>query len=128
MTFSSGNYNDFEKLVRVRIPSTSDTIRNTIIPKIEDTLKQMLRTLNGVKGKTLNAEVEVGNKELQGVVCKIEYEVQDFNVPEAPKEAIKEDVDNIKKAIEIEGLELRNIAINTSNGLLSIEYFIPVEG
>lgn len=128
MTFSSGNYNDFEKLVRVRIPSTSDTIRNTIIPKIENTLKQMLRTLNGVKGKTLNAEIEVGNKELQGVVCKIEYEVQDFNVPEAPKEAIKEDVDNIKKTIEIEGLELRNITINTSNGLLSIEYFIPVEG
>lgn len=128
MTFSSGNYNDFEKLVRVRIPSTSDTIRNTIIPKIEDTLKQMLRTLNGVKGKTLNAEVEVGNKELRGISCKIEYEVQDFNVPEAPKEAIKEDVDNIKKAIEIEGLELRNITINTSNGLLSIEYFIPVEG
>lgn len=128
MTFSSGNYNDFEKLVRVRIPSTSDTIRNTIIPKIEDTLKQMLRTLNGVKGKTLNAEVEVGNKELQGISCKIEYEVQDFNVPEAPKEAIKEDVDNIKKSIEIEGLELRNITINTSNGLLSIEYFIPVEG
>lgn len=128
MTFSSGNYNDFEKLVRIEIPSTSDTIRNTIIPKIEDTLKQMLRTLNGVKGKTLNAEVEVNNKELQGVSCKIEYEVQDFNVPEAPKEAIKEDVDNIKKSIEIEGLELRNITINTSNGLLSIEYFIPVEG
>jgi hypothetical protein len=128
MTFSSGNYNDFEKLVRVRIPSTSDTIRNTIIPKIEDTLKQMLRTLNGVNGKALNAEVEVGNKELQGISCKIEYEVQDFNVPEAPKEAIKEDVDNIKKAIEIEGLELRSITINTSNGLLSIEYFIPVEG
>ena len=127
MTFSSGNYNDFEKLVRIEIPSTSDTIRNTIIPKIEDTLKQMLRTLNGVKGKTLNAEVEVNNKELQGVSCKIEYEVQDFNVPEAPKEAIKEDVDNIKKSIEIEGLELRNITINTSNGLLSIEYFIPVE-
>ena len=128
MTFSSGNYNDFEKLVRVRIPSTSDTIRNTIIPKIEDTLKQMLRTLNGVNGKALNAEVEVGNKELQGISCKIEYEVQDFNVPEAPKEAIKEDVDNIKKAIEIEGLDLRGITINTSNGLLSIEYFIPVEG
>lgn len=128
MTFSSGNYNDFEKLVRVRIPSTSDTIRNTIIPKIEDTLKQMLRTLNGVNGKALNAEVEVGNKELQGISCKIEYEVQDFNVPEAPKEAIKEDVDNIKKSIEIEGLDLRGITINTSNGLLSIEYFIPVEG
>jgi hypothetical protein len=127
MTFSSGNYNDFEKLVRVRIPSTSDTIRNTIIPKIEDTLKQMLRTLNGVNGKALNAEVEVGNKELQGISCKIEYEVQDFNVPEAPKEAIKEDVDNIKKSIEIEGLGLRSITINTSNGLLSIEYFIPVE-
>ena len=127
MTFSSGNYNDFEKLVRVRIPSTSDTIRNTIIPKIEDTLKQMLRTLNSVKGKTLNAEVEVGNKELRGISCKIEYEVQDFNVPEAPKEAIKEDVDNIKKSIEIEGLGLRSITINTSNGLLSIEYFIPVE-
>ena len=127
MTFSSGNYNEFETLVKVRIPATSEIIRSNLLPKIEATLKQMLKSLNNVKGKFLNVTPEADSRGLKGFLCQIEYEVQDFNVPEAPKEAIEEDVESISNAISIEGVHLKKVSINTTNGVLSILYEIPVE-
>ena len=128
MTFGSGNYNEFETLVRVKIPATSEIIRNNLLPKIEATLKQMLKSLNNVKGKFLNVTPEADSGGLKGFLCQIEYEVQDFNVPEAPKEAIEEDVESISNAISMEGVHLKKVSINTTNGVLSILYEIPVEG
>ena len=128
MTFSSGNYNEFETLVRVKIPATSEIIRNNLLPKIEATLKQMLKSLNNVKGKFLNVTPEADSRGLKGFLCQIEYEVQDFAVPEAPKEAIEEDVESISNAISMEGVHLKKVSINTTNGVLSILYEIPVEG
>ena len=127
MTFSSGNYNEFETLVRVKIPATSEIIRNNLLPKIEATLKQMLKSLNDVKGKFLNVTPEADNRGLKGFLCQIEYEVQDFAVPEAPKEAIEEDVESISKAISTENAHLKKVSINTTSGVLSILYEIPVE-
>lgn len=127
MTFSSGNYNEFETLVRVKIPATSEIIRNNLLPKIEATLKQMLKSLNGVKGKLLNVTPEADSRGLKGFLCQIDYEVQDFAVPEAPKEAIEEDVESISNAISMEGAHLKKVSINTTNGVLSILYEIPVE-
>ena len=127
MTFSSGNYNEFETLVRVKIPATSEIIRNNLLPKIEATLKQMLKSLNNVRGKFLNVTPESDNRGLKGFLCQIEYEVQDFAVPEAPKEAIEEDVESISNAISMEGVHLKKVSINTTNGVLSILYEIPVE-
>ena len=127
MTFGSGNYNEFETLVRVKIPATSEIIRNNLLPKIEATLKQMLKSLNNVKGKFLNVTPESDNRGLKGFLCQIEYEVQDFVVPEAPKEAIEEDVESISNAISMEGVHLKKVSINTTNGVLSILYEIPVE-
>ena len=128
MTFGSGNYNEFETLVRVKIPATSEIIRNNLLPKIEATLKQMLKSLNNVKGKFLNVTPEADSGGLKGFLCQIEYEVQDFAVPEAPKEAIEEDVESISNAISMEGVHLKKVSINTTNGVLSILYEIPVEG
>lgn len=127
MTFSSGNYNEFETLVRVKIPATSEIIRNNLLPKIEATLKQMLKSLNDVKGKLLNVTPEADSRGLKGFLCQIDYEVQDFAVPEAPKEAIEEDVESISNAISMEGAHLKKVGINTTNGVLSILYEIPVE-
>lgn len=127
MTFSSGNYNEFETLVRVKIPATSEIIRNNLLPKIEATLKQMLKSLNDVKGKLLNVTPEADSRGLKGFLCQIDYEVQDFAVPEAPKEAIEEDVESISNAISMEGAHLKKVSINTTNGVLSILYEIPVE-
>lgn len=126
MTFSTGNYNEFEELVTLKMPGVSETIRNNILPRIENVLNSMLKGMRGVKGKSLNVEPLINQNNFTGFVCTIIYEVEDFNVPEAPKEAIQEDVDNISKAIADEINHLKEVTINTSTGLLTIVYEIPL--
>lgn len=126
MTFSTGNYNEFEELVTLKMPGVSETIRNNILPKIENVLNSMLKGMKGVKGKSLNVELSINQNSFMGFICTIIYEVEDFNVPEAPKEAIQEDVDNISKAIADEINHLKEVTINTSTGLLTIVYEIPL--
>lgn len=126
MTFSTGNYNEFEELVTLKMPGVSETIRNNILPKIENVLNSMLKGMRGVRGKSLNVEPSINQNNFMGFICTIIYEVEDFNVPEAPKEAIQEDVDNISKAIADEINHLKEVTINTSTGLLTIVYEIPL--
>lgn len=126
MTFSAGNYNKFEELVTIKMPSISEVIRNNILPRIEGVLNSMLKGMQGVKGKSIDVEPSINQNEFMGFTCTIIFEVEDFNVPEAPKEAIQEDVDNISKAIVIEGNTLKEVTINTSTGLLTIVYEIPL--
>lgn len=126
MTFSAGNYNEFEELVTIKMPGVSENIRNNILPKIEGVLNSMLKGLIGVRGKTLNVRPTIGQNKFTGFTCTIIYEVSDFNVPEAPKEAIQEDVDSISKAITSEENHLKEVTINTSTGLLTIVYEIPL--
>lgn len=127
MTFTAGNYNDFENFATVELPSTCDLIRYTILPRIESTLKDMLGDLEGIKGSSINVSQLVNIKEgLSGLHCSIVYDVGYFKVPEAPIEAINEDTETLTKALSIEDAHLKKVSIDTKDGSLVIEYVIPI--
>ena len=127
MKFKAGNYNKFEALVTKKIPSVNTLIRTQILPSIENSLKSMLDTLEGVEGKNLNVSQIVDKDGLTGFTCAIVYDVEAFKVPEAPPEAIQEDQDALANSLTGSGAHLKDISINTNEGSLFIEYEIPLQ-
>lgn len=124
--FKSGNYNAFESLVKEVLPSKSDLIRYEILLQIENTLKSMLGNLDNVRGESLDITQICNRQGLQGFNCNIVYQVLDFKVPEAPKDAIQEDIESISNNISREDAHLKSVNIDTEQGLLSITYTIPL--
>ena len=126
--FNSGNYNSWDKLVKQTLPEVNNTIRNVLISKIDAVLDSML---GGVNAKYSKESIDISQNfeanQISGVICNIVYIVDDFQVADAPKDAIDKDVKAITEAIQDQKYNITKVNISTSDGKLSITAEIDFE-
>jgi hypothetical protein len=125
-TFKSGNFNQFEKFARKELPSKIDLIRYNIIPKIDDVLRSMLGQGLQVEKTSIDIDQICDKENLIGLLCKIVYNVSDFNVPDAPRVAIDQDTETFIKYLSREDAHLKKVEIDVRSGSLTILYEIPL--
>ena len=75
----------------------------------------------------INVSQCLEDNRLSSVLYTISYMVEDFNVPEASKEAIETDQDAIRQALESDEVAIDSVVIDTSNGRLTVTARIPLE-
>ena len=125
--FEKGNYNEWDRIVKEVLPNANKTIRYTLLPKIDNTLKSMLGQVSQWTREEINVSQCLEDNRLSSILYTISYMVDDFNVPEASKEAIETDQDAIRQALESDEVAIDSVVIDTSNGRLTVTARIPLE-
>ena len=126
--FNSGNYNSWDKLVKQTLPQVNDTIRNILIPKIDATLESMLGGADvSFTKECIDISQNFEGNQISGIICEITYIVDDFQVPDAPKDAVDTDVKAITEALKNEKYEITDLTISTSDGKMKITVEIDFE-
>lgn len=126
--FNSGNYNSWDKLVKKTLPEVNNTIRNVLIPKIDAILDSMLGGPEAAYTKEcIDVSQNFEGNQISGVICEITYIVDDFQVADAPKDAIEEDVKAITDALKNEKYNVNDLTISTSDGKMHMEVEIDFE-
>lgn len=126
--FNGGNYNSWDRLVKYTLPSVNNTIRNTLIPKIDAILESMLGGANADYTKeSIDISQKFESNSISGVICDIVYIVDDFQVADAPKDAIDKDTQAITEALKSKDYNITKLDISTSDGKLSITAEIDFE-
>ena len=126
--FNSGNYNSWDKLVKQTLPKVNSTIRNVLIPKIDSILDSMLGGANAEYTKeSIDISQNFEANQISGVICDIVYTVDDFQVADAPRDAIDTDVKAITEALQNEKYKITKVEISTNDGKLSITAEIDFE-
>ena len=125
--FEKGNYNEWDKIVKEVLPNANKIIRYTLLPKLDKTLKSMLGQVSQWTREEISVSQCLEDNRLSSVLYTISYMVDDFNVPEASKEAIETDQDAIRQALESDEVAIDSVIIDTSNGRLTVTARIPLE-
>ena len=125
--FEKGNYNEWDKIVKEVLPNANKIIRYTLLPELDKTLKSMLGQVSQWTREEISVSQCLENNRLSSVLYTISYMVDDFNVPEASKEAIETDQDAIRQALESDEVAIDSVTIDTSNGRLTVTARIPLE-
>ena len=125
--FEKGNYNEWDNIVKEVLPNANKIIRYTLLPELDKTLKSMLGQVSQWTREEINVSQCLENNRLSSVLYTISYMVDDFNVPEASKEAIETDQDAIRQALESDEVAIDSVVIDTSNGRLTVTARIPLE-
>ena len=125
--FEKGNYNEWDRIVKEVLPNANKTIRYTLLPLLDETLKSMLGQVSEWTKEEINVSQSLNNDKLNSILYSIIYIVDDFNVPEASKEAIETDQDAIRTALESDDVAIDSVTIDTSDGKLTIVARIPLE-
>ena len=125
--FEKGNYNEWDKIVKEVLPNANKIIRYTLLPELDKTLKSMLGQVSQWTREEINVSQCLEDNRLSSVLYTISYMVEDFNVPEASKEAIETDQDAIRQALESDEVAIDSVTIDTSNGRLTVTARIPLE-
>ena len=127
--FSSGNYNSWEELVNITLPQINKEIRGTIIPTLDKTLVSMLGygSEEGIDKKSIDVSQIFDESQITGVKYEITYFVDEFQAPEAPKEAVEEDCNTISEAVSTEKIKASEVNIDIEKGLLKITFDIIFE-
>lgn len=125
--FEKGNYNEWDKIVKEVLPNANKMIRYTLLPELDKTLKSMLGQVSQWTKEEINVSQCLEDNRLSSVLYTISYMVDDFNVPEASKEAIETDQDAIRQALESDEVAIDSVVIDTSNGRLTVTARIPLE-
>ena len=125
--FEKGNYNEWDKIVKEVLPNANKIIRYTLLPELDKTLKSMLGQVSQWTREEINVSQCLEDNRLSSVLYTISYMVDDFNVPEASKEAIETDQDAIRQALESDEVAIDSVVIDTSNGRLTVTARIPLE-
>lgn len=118
--FNKGNYNEWDDLVSTQLPLVDTTLRETILPKLEDTLASMLGYYSDWTKEELNARPYVEDDSFKGVYIEVSYLVDDFKVQSVPTEAVEEDEKAISDYMTEDNIEITSTDIDTTNGLLKI--------
>lgn len=125
--FEKGNYNEWDKIVKEVLPNANKIIRYTLLPELDKTLKSMLGQVSQWTREEISVSQCLEDNRLSSVLYTISYMVDDFNVPEASKEAIETDQDAIRQALESDEVAIDSVVIDTSNGRLTVTARIPLE-
>ena len=125
--FEKGNYNEWDKIVKEVLPNANKIIRYTLLPELDKTLKSMLGQVSQWTREEINVSQCLEDNRLSSVLYTISYMVDDFNVPEASKEAIETDQDAIRQALESDEVAIDSVVIDTSNGRLTVTARTPLE-
>ena len=126
--FNSGNYNSWDKLVRQTLPEVNNTIRHTLIPKIDTVLDSMLGGTNAEYTKdNIDVSQNFEANQIVGVICEITYIVDDFQVADAPRDAIDTDIKAITDALKDDKYNITKVDISTSDGKLTVTAEIDFE-
>ena len=125
--FEKGNYNEWDKIVKEVLPNANKIIRYTLLPELDKTLKSMLGQVSQWTREEINVSQCLEDNRLSSVLYTISYMVEDFNVPEASKEAIETDQDAIRQALESDEVAIDSVVIDISNGRLTVTARIPLE-
>ena len=125
--FEKGNYNEWDKIVKEVLPNANKIIRYTLLPELDKTLKSMLGQVSQWTREEISVSQCLEDNRLSSVLYTISYMIDDFNVPEASKEAIETDQDAIRQALESDEVAIDSVVIDTSNGRLTITARIPLE-
>ena len=125
--FEKGNYNEWDKIVKEVLPNANKIIRYTLLPELDKTLKSMLGQVSQWTREEINVSQCLEDNRLSSVLYTISYMVDDFNVPEASKEAIETDQDAIRQALESDEVAIDSVVIDTSNGRLTVTARIQLE-
>ena len=125
--FEKGNYNEWDKIVKEVLPNANKIIRYTLLPELDKTLKSMLGQVSQWTREEISVSQCLEDNRLSSVLYTISYMIDDFNVPEASKEAIETDQDAIRQALESDEVAIDSVVIDTSNGRLTVTARIPLE-
>lgn len=127
--FSSGNYNSWDELVSITLPSVNRSIRKDIIPLIDSTLISMLGygSEEGIIKKSIDVSQIFEDNQISGVRFEIVYDVDEFQAPEAPKDAIDTDCETIKKAVSTDKIKATEVDIDVQKGIMKITFEILFE-
>lgn len=125
--FEKGNYNEWDNIVKEVLPNANKTIRYTLLPLLDETLKSMLGQVSEWTKEEINVSQNLNDNKLDSIIYTITYIVNDFNVPEASKEAIETDQDAIRLALESDEVAIDSVTIDTSDGKLTVIARIPLE-
>ena len=125
--FEKGNYNEWDRIVKEVLPNANKTIRYTLLPLLDETLKSMLGQVSKWTKEEINVSQSLNNDKLDSILYSIIYIVDDFNVPEASKEAIETDQDAIRTALESDDVAIDSVTRDTSDGKLTVVARIPLE-
>ena len=126
--FSTGNWNTFKNFVDVVLPSTMKKIQSVFVPKIDSVLNSMLGNTTEVRKDSVVVSELIESRQFVGIGVTLTYGIDDFRVPEAPQAAIDSDVNAITEAIKMEGVELKEVKIDTEKGILEIKASLPFGG
>lgn len=126
--FSTGNWNTFKNFVDVVLPSTMKKIQSVFVPKIDSVLNSMLGNTTEVRKDSVVVSELIESRQFVGIGVTLTYGIDDFRVPEAPQAAIDSDVNAITEAIKMEGVELKEVKIDTGKGILEIKASLPFGG
>lgn len=122
--FRSGNYNEWVKLINESIPKINKSIKSELVPSIDNTLISMLGYQAIFSKDKINISQIFKDNLIIGIYCDITYFVDDFKIPNAPREAVQTDTEAIKKAVSKNNMEIKEIDIDTSTGYLHIQFEI----
>lgn len=119
LQFTTGNFNTWEKFVNETLPNANKRIREELPYAIDAILYEMLTKRAVFKRESLDVKEIVDNFTLSGLKVEVSYLVDDFIVPDAPRDAIDADVETIKGALS--SFDVKELSIDTKTGKLSIK-------
>lgn len=124
--FNSGNYNDWDNIVKKILPQINKTLRYTAIPMIDEKLALMVGSNAEIVKESIDIEQIVDRDGIKGIKASITYYVDEFKVPNAPQEAIDTDIASITEFLNCDTFEVVDINIDTNDGMLNltIEFLI----
>ena len=127
-TFAKGNYNEWEKFVKETLPQQSELFRSSLIPSIDEVLKSMLGSYSDVHKTSI--DITPTFDEYLTIKAVIVYEVEDFEAPDVPTEAVQKDEDAIRDFLEEQfkdTITIDKIDIDVNTGALTVEASIAVK-
>ena len=127
-TFAKGNYNEWDNFVKNVLPQKSEMLRSSLIPAIDETLKNMLGGFSDIHKSSI--DVTPVFDEYLTIKAAIVYTVEDFEAPDVPVEAVEKDTDAIRSFLEEQfkdTIAIDSVEISTTTGELKVEASIAVK-